>query len=93
MVALQGLADVLGVAVGHAVHVEVAEAGAQHHQDLRQDRSTPAQSSCGEEMLFVMKFYFYFYLFSFGINKIKAQQTPRIEFSSVQINVSFEVVT
>ena len=37
MVALQGLADVLGVAVSHAVHVEVAQAAGQHHQDLRQD--------------------------------------------------------
>ena len=54
MVALQGLADVLGVAVSHAVHVEVAQAAGQHHQDLRQDRSTPAQSSYGEEMLFVI---------------------------------------
>ena len=36
VVALQGLADVLGVAVSHAVHVQVAQAAAKHSQDLRQ---------------------------------------------------------
>ena len=34
VVALQSLADVLGVGVGHAVDVEVAQAGAGHQHDL-----------------------------------------------------------
>ena len=34
VVALQSLADVLGVGVGHAVDVEVAQAGARHQHNL-----------------------------------------------------------
>ena len=67
VVALQGLADVLGVAVSHAVHVEVAQAGAQHHHHLRQYRSIPAQSSCGERNVVcdeILSLFLYFLLWN-----------------------------
>ena len=38
VVGLEGLADVLGVGLGHAVHVEVTEAGGEQDQHLERRR-------------------------------------------------------